>query len=174
MKFSVSIVNYINCSLDFRNTEVVVRKCISEQVFLNFAMFTRKYLQWSLFLINMQACNFIKQRLQHVCFLVNLRIIFKKTLPEAAYGKNSLSLLHFRTMNGANSQYVLPLRRLFPILSISFFFILFFVWILLLFGFEVSRQYFVGLSILKRKQQSCFQVPRWSLKGLVASALFSN
>ena len=39
-----------------------------------------------------------------------------------------------------------------PILSISFFFILFFVWILLLFGFEVSFQYFVGLSILKIKQ----------------------
>ena len=27
-------VNYITCSLDFRNTEAVVRRCTTEQVFL--------------------------------------------------------------------------------------------------------------------------------------------
>ena len=34
----------------------------------NFANFKRKHLCWSLFLIKLQTCNFIKKRLWHKCF----------------------------------------------------------------------------------------------------------
>ena len=51
----VQYVNYIICGFDFRNTEAVVRRYISEQVFLNFAMFTGKYPCWGFFLINIQT-----------------------------------------------------------------------------------------------------------------------
>ena len=38
----------------------------------NFAICTRKHLSRSFFLIKLQACNFIKKRLQHRCFPVNI------------------------------------------------------------------------------------------------------
>ena len=38
----------------------------------NFAIFTGKQLFWSLFLINLQACNFIKKRLQQERFSGNI------------------------------------------------------------------------------------------------------
>ena len=41
----------------------------------NFAIFTRKQLCWSLFLIKLQA--FIIKRLQHMCFLVNIAKLLK-------------------------------------------------------------------------------------------------
>ena len=41
-------------------------------VLKNFTIFTRKHLCWSLFLITLQACNLLKKRLQHRCFLVNI------------------------------------------------------------------------------------------------------
>ena len=44
-------------------------------VLKNFAIFSRKHLPWSLFLIKLHAlktCNFIKKRLQHRCFPVNI------------------------------------------------------------------------------------------------------
>ena len=37
-------------------------------VLKNVANFTGKQLCWSLFLTSLQACNFIKMRLQHKCF----------------------------------------------------------------------------------------------------------
>ena len=37
----------------------------------NFSIFTGKHLCWSLF-AGLQGCNFIKKRLQHRCFLVNI------------------------------------------------------------------------------------------------------
>ena len=47
----------------------------------NFAIFTRKHMCWSQFLIKLQtkACNFIKNRLQHMCFPVNAAKIFKNS-----------------------------------------------------------------------------------------------
>ena len=38
----------------------------------NFAISTGKHLCWNLFLINLQACNFIKKRFQHRCFPGNI------------------------------------------------------------------------------------------------------
>ena len=46
-----------------------------KRYFKNFGMFTGKNLCWCLFLIKLQAlkaCNFIKKRLQHKCFSVNI------------------------------------------------------------------------------------------------------
>ena len=40
--------------------------------FKNFAVFTSKHLCWRLFLIKLQTCNFIKKRLQHRYFPVNI------------------------------------------------------------------------------------------------------
>ena len=44
--------------------EVFCKKAVLK----NFAIFTWKQLCWSLFLIKLQACSFIKKRLQHRCF----------------------------------------------------------------------------------------------------------
>ena len=56
---------------------VVCSSCL--QVFFktgvlkNFAIFTRKHLCWSLFLILvLQPCNYIKKQLQHRCFPLNI------------------------------------------------------------------------------------------------------
>ena len=46
-----------------------------KRCFENFTVFIGKHLCWSLFLIKLQAFqagNFIKKRLQHSCFLVNI------------------------------------------------------------------------------------------------------
>ena len=55
----------------------------------NFAILTGKHQCWRLFLINLY-CNFIKKRLQHRYFLVNiakfLRTVFYRTLPVAVSG----------------------------------------------------------------------------------------
>ena len=50
--------------------EVFYKKSCSENV----AIFSGKHLRWSLFLTKLQAhaCNFIKKRLQHRCFPVNI------------------------------------------------------------------------------------------------------
>ena len=41
-------------------------------VFKSFENFTGKHVCWSLFLLECQACNFIKKRFQHKYFLVNI------------------------------------------------------------------------------------------------------
>ena len=49
-------------------------------VLKNFAIFTEKHLCWSLFLYKktrLQSWNFIKKRLQHRCFPVNIANFFK-------------------------------------------------------------------------------------------------
>ena len=50
------------------------RRCyIKNHVLRNFAIFTGKHLCWSLFLIKLQTCIFIKKRLlQHRCFSANI------------------------------------------------------------------------------------------------------
>ena len=39
--------------------------------------FTGKYLCWSLFIIKLQACNFVNKRLQHRCYLVKFAIFLR-------------------------------------------------------------------------------------------------
>ena len=135
-------------------------------VLKNFAIFTGRHLCWCLFFneyAGLNACNFIKNRLQHKFFPVKfvkfLRTLFftehvRWLFLEISYELSlSLSLLHLRTMNGVISW---ALQRLFhftvcvTFLSVSLFFFYFLSWILLLFDFEVS------LSILKVKQWSYF------------------
>ena len=47
-------------------------------VLKNFAVFTGKHLRWSLFLIKLQRRDFIKNRLQHRCFLISFHIFFPR------------------------------------------------------------------------------------------------
>ena len=48
------------------------RGSIKKAILENFAICTEKHLSLSLFLIKLQVCNFIKKRLQHKCFPVNI------------------------------------------------------------------------------------------------------
>ena len=81
----------------------------NEQIFCknavlkNFAIFTEKQLFWSLFLnrnTGLQYCNFIKKRLQHKCFPVNiakflrtpvLNNIFKRLFERFATSANNIT-----------------------------------------------------------------------------------
>ena len=47
----------------------VFRSSHKQCILKNFSKFTGKQLCWSLFLIKLKACSFIKKRLQHMCFL---------------------------------------------------------------------------------------------------------
>ena len=58
------------------------RCSIKKVVLKNFAIFTGKHLCWSTFLIKLQACNFIKKRLQHSYFE---NIYFEKLLRMVAF-----------------------------------------------------------------------------------------
>ena len=55
--------------------EEATRGVLKEMLFLKFfGIFTGKHLCWSLFkkVPDHQACNFLKKRLQHRCFLVHI------------------------------------------------------------------------------------------------------
>ena len=110
-------------------------------VFKNVAMFIGKHLCWSLFSINIQTSRplTLLKRDSNKSFSCESCKIFKNTFfyrtRQVASSRNiswTLSLLHFRTMNGVISWYVLAVQRLFhfivcvSFLSISFFFFLFF------------------------------------------------
>ena len=59
--------------MDFRNTEAVLRRCTSEQVFLKIWQCSQKNTCFGAFFNKypgLKACNFIKKRLQHRCFPV--------------------------------------------------------------------------------------------------------
>ena len=56
-------------------TDAVVRwPSCKKSVLKNFAKFTGKHMCWIPFFLSLQACNFIKKRLQHRRFPVNLFI----------------------------------------------------------------------------------------------------
>ena len=57
-----------------KHVTLTVLKTSTGGVFKNFTKFTGKHLCWSLFfnkVSGLEACNFIKKRLQHRCFPVN-------------------------------------------------------------------------------------------------------
>ena len=107
-------------------------------VLKNFALFTRKHLCWSLFLIKFPAWRpfALLIRLQHRCFPVKftkfLRTPFFDRTPTVAASGNmswTLSFFHMRTINSVISWYVLTLQRLFHFIACfvsSYFFFLFF------------------------------------------------
>ena len=61
------------------------RSSIKKAVLKNFAIFTEKHLRWSLFLnknVGLQSWNFIKKRLQHRFFPVNIAKFLKAPVLE--------------------------------------------------------------------------------------------
>ena len=64
------IVAWRNCWTAPRDSPL--QMLFKKVVLKNFANFTGKQLFWSLILIKLQACNFIKKILQHRCFLGKL------------------------------------------------------------------------------------------------------
>ena len=88
-------VDFIDFYLDYTN--IFLKLCLKYRDFIyrsrrsqmffkigvlkNFAIFTGKHLCWSLFLIQLQAqaqaCKFIRKRLQHRCFPVNIAKFLK-------------------------------------------------------------------------------------------------
>ena len=54
-----------------RATARVLHVFFNKGILKNYAIFTGKHLCWSLFLMKLQACNFIKKRLQQRYFPVN-------------------------------------------------------------------------------------------------------
>ena len=82
-----SLTNLSKVKLEFvRNSSSIIRsrywRCsIQKSVFKNFVILTGNRLRWSLILnkvADLQACNFIKKRLQHRCFTVSI-VRFSKT-----------------------------------------------------------------------------------------------
>ena len=122
MKVFGLCVNCIICSLDFRYTEAVVRRCSSEQALLKISQC------WSFLLIKLQAfrhseiCKIFKS----IFFTEHLRWL----LLEISYELSLYCIM--RMMNRVIVWYVLALQRLFhfivcvSFLSISFSFINFF------------------------------------------------
>ena len=72
-----SRVTCVHCNKKFCMTspEAVVQRCSEKKLLLKVhAEFTGKHLCWNLFnkVAGLQTCNFIKKRLQHGCFPVNI------------------------------------------------------------------------------------------------------
>ena len=70
-KTSKEFYHHIKISKKYNEQKVFCKKTVLN----NFAIFTEKYLCWCLFFngnAGLQTCNFIKKRLQHRCFLVNI------------------------------------------------------------------------------------------------------
>ena len=134
MKVFGLCVNCFICSLDFRYTEALVRRCSSEQALLKISQC------WSFLLIKLQAfrhseiCKIFKS----IFFTEHLR-----WLPLEISHELSLYCI-MRMMNLAIVWYVLALQRLFHFivcvwfLSISFLFYNFFVDFTTCLGIKVS------------------------------------
>ena len=115
----------------------------------------------------LKAYDFIKKRLRHRCFPVKfakfLRTPFLHNTSGGCFWKYLMNSLFIAFENNEWCYFVV---RIGSPASISFFcafrfflflsfFRVFYIWILLLFGFEVS------LSILKTKEWSCSWVQKW-------------
>ena len=80
-----------NSSTIFRSSHR--RRSIKKAILKHFVIFTGKHLCWGLFFNKVaghQACNFIKKRLQHRYFLVNIRKFIRTPIL-----KNICKRLHF-------------------------------------------------------------------------------
>ena len=53
---------------------------MQEAVLQNFVIFTGKHLDWSLFLIKLQACNTFQKRLQHKFFPVKISTFLRTSM----------------------------------------------------------------------------------------------
>ena len=136
--------NFIICSLDFRYTEAVVRRCSSEQALLKISKC------WSFLLIKLQAfrhseiCKIFKS----IFFTEHLRWL----LLEISYKLSLYCIMRWWIVSlfgtyWFSSAYFMSLRVSF--LSIYFSFFIFFVDFTTCLGIEVS------FSILQTKHWSC-------------------
>ena len=119
----------------------------------------------------LQACSFIKKRLQHRYFSVkiakSLRASFLQNTSGGCFWKYLMNSLFIAYENDkcVIAWCVLALQRLFHFnacvwcLSISSFCSHFFV------DFTTCLSIEVSLSLFKTKQWSCFQIPKWSFEG---------
>ena len=67
-------------------------------VLKEFAIFTGKHLCWSLFFnksAGLQACNFIKKRLQHRCYLDNTATFLRTAILKSIFERLLLSVFPF-------------------------------------------------------------------------------
>ena len=77
-RFNLSLYIFIQRYIGGRGeSNIIIRQkqppetFYKKEVLRDFPMFTGQHVCWSLFLIKLQAWNFIKKRLQHRCFPVN-------------------------------------------------------------------------------------------------------
>ena len=94
----------------YNETRSSHQRCSIKAVLKNFAIFTRKHLCWNLFfnkVAGLQACNFIKKRLQRRRLTVNipkyLRTPLLKNICERLFLIKRSSLLHHKKSEGSNS-----------------------------------------------------------------------
>ena len=86
----IQFASGVQANAMFRNSH---RRCsVKTSVLKNFLNFTGKQLYWSLFLIKLQACNFINKGLQHRCFPVKfakflITHLFWKTFTNGCFWK---------------------------------------------------------------------------------------
>ena len=120
----------------------------------------------------LQACNFIKKRLQHRCFSVkfakSLRASFLQNTSGGCLWKYLMKSLLIAYENDGSCHCVVrigspALISFYCVCFVSFYFFLFFFNFFVDFttclGIEVS------LSILQIKHWSCSQIPKWSFEG---------
>ena len=96
-KFFCSNISQVELEI-LRNSSTIFRsshwRCsIKKAILKHFVIFTGKHLCWGLFFdkdAGHQACNFIKKRLQHRCFLANIRKFIRRAIL-----KNICKRLHF-------------------------------------------------------------------------------
>ena len=96
----LSTIYAVSISDKVKFTEAATGGVLYKTLFLKFfAIFTGKHLRWSVFVNTVagpKPCNFIKKRLQHRCFPVNIAKMFKnnflyRTPPVAASVKMFLN-----------------------------------------------------------------------------------
>ena len=143
-------------------------------VLKDLAMFTGKHLCWSLFFNKYEGfkvCNFLKKRLQHkglpVKFAKFLRTPFLQNTSGGCFWKYLMNSLFIAFENNEQCHFVVrigspALVSFYCVCFVSFYFFLFSYFFV---DFTTCLGIKVSLSILKIKQGSCSQIPKWSFEG---------
>ena len=142
MKVFGLCVNFIICSLDFRYTEAVVRRCSSEQALLKISQC------WSFLLIKLQACRHseICKIFKSIFFAEHLRwLLLKISYELSLYCIMRMMNVSLFGMYWLSSAYFNSLRVFRFFLFLSLFFV----------DFTACLDIEVILSILQLKHWSC-------------------
>ena len=169
-------VNYLICSLDFRYTEALVRRCSSEQVLLKNSQC------WSFFLIKLQAfwnAILLKRDFNISAFLWNSQNLeehlFLQSTSGGYFWKYLMNSLFIAYENDESCHCVVcigspALISFYCLRFVSFHFFLLFLFFV---DFTTCLGNEVNLSILEIKVWSCSYIPKWRFEGWVGSALLS-